>query len=301
MDLDHTRITSPVDGVVIARNMDVGQTVQASYSAPQLFSIAQDLSKMHVETNIDESDISRVQVDQEATFTVDAYPGQTFHGTVMQIRHSPTNVQNVITYTVVIAVDNPDMKLFPGMTANVRLVTDHLSAAIEDSFRGAAVPPAGRPAAGRREEHRQEDRHGRRRQVRSQPVLRAATASSIPASSRAGGGGGGGRRRRRRRRRRRWRRPGRRRRPGARAAAARHQFQTVYTLDEKGQLKAERIRTGISDGNFVAMLGGNLKEGQELVTGIEGARRPEPEQECARDSPARNQNQFKGGRGGFGF
>src|SRR6478672_1613523 len=131
LDLDHTRITSPVDGVVIARNMDEGQTVQASYSAPTLFNIAQDLTKMHVDTNIDESDISRVQVDQVATFTVDAYPGQTFRGTVMQVRRSPVNVQNVITYTVVIAVDNPDMKLFPGMTANVRLVTDRLSGAIK--------------------------------------------------------------------------------------------------------------------------------------------------------------------------
>ena len=131
LDLEHTRITSPVDGVVVARNTDVGQTVQASYSVATLFTIAQDLTKMHVETNIDESDISRVQEDQDATFTVDAYPGQTFHGTVMQVRHSPTNVQNVITYIVVIAVDNPDMKLFPGMTANVRLVTDHLSAALK--------------------------------------------------------------------------------------------------------------------------------------------------------------------------
>ena len=168
LDLDHTHITSPVDGVVIARNMDVGQTVQASYSAPQLFSIAQDLSKMHVETNIDESDISRVQVDQDASFTVDAYPGQTFHGTVMQIRHSPTNVQNVITYTVVIAVDNPDMKLFPGMTANVRLVTDHLASVIK--IPSAALrfrPPDDLLPADAKT--RQEGRQGRR-QVRSQPV-----------------------------------------------------------------------------------------------------------------------------------
>ena len=153
VDLDHTRITSPIDGVVIARNMDVGQTVQASYSAPQLFSIAQDLSKMHVDTNIDESDISRVMVDQAASFTVDAYPGQTFRGTVMQVRRSPVNVQNVITYTVVIAVDNPDLT-FPGMTANVRLVTDRLQGVIK-------VPPrrfvSGRRRipAGRCQEHRQ--------------------------------------------------------------------------------------------------------------------------------------------------
>ena len=131
LDLAHCRITSPVSGIVIARSVDMGQTVQASYSAPTLFTIAQDLSKMHVETNIDESDISRVQENQEATFTVDAYPGQVFRGTVMQVRRSPVNVQNVITYTVEIAVDNPDGKLFPGMTANVRLVTDRLQAVVK--------------------------------------------------------------------------------------------------------------------------------------------------------------------------
>ena len=124
LNLEHTRIVAPVDGTVIARNMDVGQTVAASFQAPTIFNIAQDLTKMQVDTNVAESDIGRLQVGQPATFTVDAYPTTIFHGTVSQIRKSPINVQNVITYDAVIQVANPDLKLFPGMTANVTILVD---------------------------------------------------------------------------------------------------------------------------------------------------------------------------------
>jgi HlyD family secretion protein len=128
-DLDHTYITAPVDGVVVSRNIDVGQTVAASLQAPTLFTIAQDLTKMQVDTNVSEADVGRVQVGMPATFTVDAYPGQTFHGAVTSIRKAAINVQNVITYDVVIGFSNPDQKLFPGMTANVKiLVEDHENA-----------------------------------------------------------------------------------------------------------------------------------------------------------------------------
>jgi HlyD family secretion protein len=119
LNLDHTRILAPVDGTVESRNMDVGQTVAASFQAPVIFLIAQDLTKMQVDTNVDESDVGRVQLDQQATFTVDAWPGRVFRGRVAQIRQAPINVQNVITYDVVIQVSNEDLKLFPGMTANV--------------------------------------------------------------------------------------------------------------------------------------------------------------------------------------
>jgi HlyD family secretion protein len=122
IDLDHTSITAPVDGVVVSRSVDVGQTVAASLSAPTLFLIAQDLTKMQVDTNVSEADVGRVRVDQPATFTVDAYPGRTFTGTVTQIREAPINVQNVITYDAVIGVSNPDLQLFPGMTANVKVL-----------------------------------------------------------------------------------------------------------------------------------------------------------------------------------
>ena len=124
IDLDHTYIRAPVDGTVVSRNVDVGQTVAASLSAPTLFLIAQDLTKMQVDTNVDESDIGRVRVGHPATFTVDAYPGETFKGKVVQIRQAAINVQNVITYDVVVAVSNPDFKLFPGMTANVKILVD---------------------------------------------------------------------------------------------------------------------------------------------------------------------------------
>lgn len=124
IDLDHTKITAPVDGVVVSRNVDVGQTVAASLSAPTLFLIAQDLTKMQVDTNVSEADVGRVRVNQPATFTVDAYPGQTFTGTVTSIREAPINVQNVITYDAVIGVSNADLKLFPGMTANVKILVN---------------------------------------------------------------------------------------------------------------------------------------------------------------------------------
>jgi HlyD family secretion protein len=121
LNLDHTRIVAPVDGTVESRNMDVGQTVAASFQAPTIFLIAQDLTKMQVDTNVDESDVGRVKVDQAATFTVDAWPGRVFRGRVAQIREAPINVSNVITYDVVVQVSNEDLKLFPGMTANVTI------------------------------------------------------------------------------------------------------------------------------------------------------------------------------------
>jgi HlyD family secretion protein len=124
VDLENTVIRAPVDGVVVARQIDVGQTVAASMQAPTLFSIAQDLTRMQVDTNVSEADVGRVEVGQPADFTVDAYPGQVFHGKVTSIRKAPINVQNVVTYDVVIGVANPDLKLFPGMTANVKILID---------------------------------------------------------------------------------------------------------------------------------------------------------------------------------
>jgi HlyD family secretion protein len=131
INLAHTRITAPVDGTVIARRMDVGQTVAASFAAPTIFEIAQDLTKMQLDTNVDESDIGNIRSGQRATFTVDAYPGTTFDGQVTNVRKAPINTQNVVTYDVVIAVSNPDLKLFPGMTANARILTTKLDDALK--------------------------------------------------------------------------------------------------------------------------------------------------------------------------
>ena len=124
-NLRYTTIRSPVHGVVISRNVDVGQTVAASLQAPTLFTIAKDLTQMQVDTNISEADVGRVAVGQEATFTVDAYPEKTFRGKVSEIRNAPTTIQNVVTYDVVIQVDNKELKLKPGMTANVSVLVAH--------------------------------------------------------------------------------------------------------------------------------------------------------------------------------
>lgn len=124
VDLERTIIRAPVNGTVILRNIDAGQTVAASLQAPVLFTIAQDLRDMQVEAAIDEADVGRLRVGQQASFTVDAFPRRSFSGEIRQVRKSPLNVQNVISYTVVISAANPDQSLLPGMTANVRVVVD---------------------------------------------------------------------------------------------------------------------------------------------------------------------------------
>src|SRR5208282_196089 len=117
-----TNILSPIDGIVISRSVDVGQTVAASLSAPVLFTIAQDLTKMQVDTNVSEGDVGRLQVGMKTYFTVDSFPGQRFLGKIRQIRNAATTVSNVVTYDAVIDVDNTDLRLRPGMTANVTVV-----------------------------------------------------------------------------------------------------------------------------------------------------------------------------------
>ena len=124
-DLDHCTITSPIDGIVISRNVDVGQTVAASLQAPVIFQIANDLTKMQIDSNVAEADVGVLEVDQNVDFTVDAFPMRTFHGKVVQVRNAPITVQNVVTYDTVIGVSNPDLKLKPGMTANVSIIVAH--------------------------------------------------------------------------------------------------------------------------------------------------------------------------------
>ena len=124
-NLRYTTIRSPVNGTVISRNVDVGQTVAASLQAPTLFTIAKDLTQMQVDTNVSEADVGSITVGQDSTFTVDAYPERTFRGRVSEIRNAPITIQNVVTYDVVIQVDNKDLKLKPGMTANVSILTAH--------------------------------------------------------------------------------------------------------------------------------------------------------------------------------
>lgn len=124
INLRNTKIISPVDGIVVSRNIDVGQTVAASFQTPTLFTIAQDLTKMQIDTNVSEADIGKAKVGQAVEFSVDAYPEVTFKGSVFQIRNAPIVVQNVVTYDVVIKMDNQDLKLKPGMTANVSIIIE---------------------------------------------------------------------------------------------------------------------------------------------------------------------------------
>src|SRR6266581_6036153 len=150
-DLDHCRITSPVDGVVISRSVDVGQTVAASLQAPVIFAIANDLTKMQIDANVAEADVGVVKVEQNVDFTVDAFPMQTFHGKVVQVRNAPITVQNVVTYDTVIGVRNPDLKLKPGMTANVSITVAHKDDVLQ--IKNAALryrPPDATPVEIRR-------------------------------------------------------------------------------------------------------------------------------------------------------
>lgn len=146
-DLDKTSISAPVDGVVIARQVDAGQTVAASLNTPTLFVIAQDLRDMEVQVAIDESDIGRIRPDQRTTFTVDAFPGRSFEGRVRQIRKAAQTVQNVVTYIVVVGTQNPALTLVPGMTANVRIVTDQRDGVLKVPNAALRWRPAGLGAA----------------------------------------------------------------------------------------------------------------------------------------------------------
>lgn len=161
INLRYTRIISPVNGIVVSRNVDVGQTVAASFQTPTLFTIAQDLTKMQIDSNIAEADIGKISVGQPVEFTVDAYPDITFKGRVSEVRNAPITVQNVVTYDVVVKVDNSDLKLKPGMTANISVITASrenvlkipnaaLRFRLSEGRKESATPEQGRQERGRR-------------------------------------------------------------------------------------------------------------------------------------------------------
>jgi HlyD family secretion protein len=147
VNLKYTDIVSPVDGVVVSRNVDVGQTVAASFQTPTLFLIAKDLTKMQVDTNVSESDIGAVKLGDRGIFTVEAYPRKTFEGRVTQVRKAPITVQNVVTYDAVISVDNPDLLLLPGMTANAKIVTEERKDVLRVPEQALRFEPGGLGAA----------------------------------------------------------------------------------------------------------------------------------------------------------
>ena len=234
LDLEHTIIRAPVDGVVVSRTVDVGQTVAASLQAPTLFTIAQDLTKMQVDTNVDEADVSRVKVGLRASFTVDAFPGQLFTGEIVQIRKAPQVVQNVVTYDVVVSAQNTDQKLLPGMTANVRIVTERK----EDALR---VPNAA---------------------LRFRPpgveVDRTQRSGGGPGGGGPGGGGPGGGRGA----------------PGSGRGGGPGLPGRVFILGADGKPEPVQIRLGISDGTNTEVVEGPLKDKQEVIVGATTSPRP---------------------------
>ncbi len=308
VNLDHTVITAPVTGIVISRNVDVGQTVAASLQAPTLFTIAQDLTEMQVDTNVSEADIGRVAIGQEATFTVDAFPNLTFRGKVTDIRNAPVTVQNVVTYDVVILVKNPDLKLRPGMTANASILvaqkenvlkipnaalrfrpefakreaTTSKGAAVSGTVSGTPLPPPLRPSVSPEqilERLKAELKLTPEQQADISRILKDAQ-TEIQAARKAGGA------------------------EEAKAkakelrAATRVKIRSVLTEEQKkkydqmeqrsgtgqgpapvykiwtpvpeGRPVPVEITTGISDGSFTEVASGDLKEGQEVIVEATG-------------------------------
>jgi HlyD family secretion protein len=254
VNLSHTTITSPIDGIVVSRNVDVGQTVAASLSAPTLFTIANDLKQMQVIANIDQADIGLVEQAKSVKFTVDAFPGKDFDGKIEQMRLNPTNVQNVVTYNVVIDVSNPEQKLKPGMTANLTITIDERNNVLKvpnsalrftptdaSGQRVSANPGGANNAAGNG------SGQGRRQSANTQAKTDNANAAASSAS------------------------------PGqdnpqrtfapASAPVLAGQTRVVWVLGADGKPQARRIKIGLTDGAATEVVEGNLQEGEMVITG----------------------------------
>jgi HlyD family secretion protein len=185
-DLDHCTITSPIDGVVISRNVDVGQTVAASLQAPVIFQIANDLTKMQIDSNVAEADVGMVQVGQDVDFTVDAFPAQTFHGKVIQVRNAPITVQNVVTYDTVIGVNNQDLKLKPGMTANVSIIAARKDNVLQIKNAALRYRPTETTPAEMRSHSRVHNVSGRERPTSERTVYRLSGSRPTPVQIKTG-------------------------------------------------------------------------------------------------------------------
>jgi len=257
VDLGYAIIRSPIDGLVISRNINIGQTVQASFQAPKLFEIANDLSKMQVECSVDEADIGKVNEGQKVRFTVDAFPNDTFNGIVKQVRYSPTVTQNVVTYTTIVDVDNPGMKLRPGMTATVSIITGEAKGVLRVANAALRFTPdlAAEEMKRVMEETRQKVMAKRQAEGGSSGS-EAAQLAQRPRSEQGSGqrtmlfsqggnlsqGAGG---------------------TGARRPSM------VWFLDEKGKLSLAFIRPGVTDNTYTELARSDLKEGQLVIIGYE--------------------------------
>jgi HlyD family secretion protein len=220
-NLRYTVIRSPISGVVVARNVELGQTVAASFNTPTLFQIAKDLAHMQIETSIAEADIGGIKEGLPARFRVDAFPGQFFQGSVMQVRLNPTIQSNVVSYTVIVSADNAEGRLKPGMTAFVQVTANRREGVLRVPNAALRFRPQADPA--------QADKSG-------------GAAKPGPAPGAAGANRGGG------------------------AATARREASSrVYKLVD-GRLAPVAVRTGVSDSTYTEVLGGELAEGDKLVT-----------------------------------
>ena len=257
VDLGYSVIKAPVDGVVITRKVNVGQTLQSNYAAPVLFQVATDLTKMKVECSVDESDIGKVKEGQKVRFTVEAYPNQNFAGVVQQVRFSPETVQNVVTYTTIVNVDNPEKKLLPGMTATVSIIVGEAKNVLRVSnaaLRFTPTLPAEELQAIMKESM---DRMMAKRQAEGgQPAAPAGgaapAAGSAPAAqegqrtfNRTGGGQAGG--------------------------AARQQAPRVWMQDKDGKWSMMFLRTGVQDTSYSEIVRSELKEGDVVIAGLMSA------------------------------
>ncbi|MGB8509292.1 MAG: efflux RND transporter periplasmic adaptor subunit [Pyrinomonadaceae bacterium] len=275
----HTTITSPIDGIVVSRNVDVGQTVAASLSAPTLFTIANDLTQMQVIANIDQADIGLVEGAKAVNFTVDAFPGNEFKGTIQQMRLNPQNVQNVVTYNVVIDVNNPEQKLKPGMTANLTITIDERNnvlkvpnAALRFTPQTASTPNS------------QNRNSGAGRGARSGGGSRAANVNgttTVPDATQAEGATEN-------------------RVAPTTSAAAQGQTRRIWVMGDDGKLQSRRIKIGLTDGAATEVVEGDLREGEIVVTGqnITGQQSATPQ--SGQTAPGFGSAPRTGGGGGGG-
>jgi HlyD family secretion protein len=234
VNLAHTTITSPIDGIVVSRDVNVGQTVAASLSAPTLFTIANDLTKMQVIANIDQADIGLVENAKSVKFSVDAFPGKDFDGKIQQMRLNPVNVQNVVTYNVVIDVDNPEQKLKPGMTANLTVTIDERNNVLK--VPNAALRFTPQDGSGQRTGGGNGNSQGRRQSGGGDASQRAGNGSDVQFAP-------------------------------ATAPVLAGQTRIVWVLGQDGKPQRKRIKVGLSDGASTEVVEGNLVEGEMVITG----------------------------------
>jgi HlyD family secretion protein len=268
VNLSNTTITSPINGVVVSRNVDVGQTVAASLSAPTLFTIANDLTQMQVIANIDQADIGAINQNNTVSFTVDAYTGRKFEGTIKEIRLSPQNVQNVITYNVVINVQNPDLKLMPGMTTNLTFGVAERKAALRLPNAALRFTPKDMTPEKIREIMRsQRGQGGQGGQGQDQQAQAGGGNANQPRTEgQAGGqgqgqrpqgaGGGGGQRG-----------GGEGRGAGASSAPVEGQWRLVWVQGPDKKAQPRRVKLGITDGTATEVTEGSLQEGDLVIVG----------------------------------